>query len=124
VGGQIEVKNAATIMGQDQKHVKDVETDVGDSEEIDRPYLPTGGKIFLLNSMTKELARATGLEPAASCETGQSSDLAYLGGAGPHVVRTTLGSQIHWSKRTNSLTRQSNKLIINQLLRPVRSLGL
>ena len=82
MGGQIEVKNAATIMGQDQKHVKDVETDVGDSVEIDRPYLPTGGKIFLLNSMTKELARATGLEPAASCETGQSSDLAYLGEQG------------------------------------------
>ena len=54
MGGQIEVKNAATIMGQDQKHVKDVETDVGDSEEIDRPYLPTGGKIFLLNSMTDD----------------------------------------------------------------------
>ncbi len=35
VGGHIEVKNAATVMGHYQKHIKDVETDCGDSEEID-----------------------------------------------------------------------------------------
>src|ERR1017187_8451454 len=35
VAGHIEVNNAATIMGQYQKHVKDVETDCGDGEEID-----------------------------------------------------------------------------------------
>jgi len=36
VAGHIEVKNTATIMGQDQKDLKDVETDGGNREEIDR----------------------------------------------------------------------------------------
>jgi hypothetical protein len=35
VAGHIEVNNAATIMGQYQKHLKNVETDYGNSEEID-----------------------------------------------------------------------------------------
>ena len=32
--GYVEVKNAATIMSQYQKHVEDLETDCGDGEEI------------------------------------------------------------------------------------------
>ena len=39
VAGHIEVNNAATIMGQYKKHVKDVETDGGDSEEVDGDHL-------------------------------------------------------------------------------------
>jgi hypothetical protein len=35
VAGHIEVKNAATIMGQYQKHVKDLEPDGWDGKEID-----------------------------------------------------------------------------------------
>jgi len=35
MGGYIEVKNAATIMGQYQKHVEDLEANCGDREEID-----------------------------------------------------------------------------------------
>src|ERR1017187_7074328 len=35
VAGHIEVNNAATIVGQNQEHVKDVEPDCGDSEEVD-----------------------------------------------------------------------------------------
>ena len=33
------MKNATPVMGQDQKHIKDVETDGGDSEEIDGDQL-------------------------------------------------------------------------------------
>ena len=36
VAGDIEMNNAATIMGQYQKHVKDVEMHGGNREEIDR----------------------------------------------------------------------------------------
>jgi len=35
VGGDIEVKNATTIMRQYQKHVKDLKAEGGDGEEID-----------------------------------------------------------------------------------------
>ena len=34
VRGHVEVKNAATIMSQYQKHVEDLETDCGHGEEI------------------------------------------------------------------------------------------
>ena len=39
VRGNIEVKDAATIMGQYQEYVKDLETDRRDSEEIDGDHL-------------------------------------------------------------------------------------
>ena len=39
VGGHIEVKNATSIMVQYQKHVKDVKTDGGQGEEVDRDQL-------------------------------------------------------------------------------------
>src|SRR5215472_15277874 len=39
VGGHIEVKNATTVMSQHQKHVKDLETDGGHGEEVDRDQL-------------------------------------------------------------------------------------
>ena len=39
VGGHIEVKNAAPVMGQNQKHVKDLETDGGHREEVDGDQL-------------------------------------------------------------------------------------
>ena len=41
VGGHIEVQDAATIMGQHQKHVKDLETNRGHREEIDGDELQT-----------------------------------------------------------------------------------
>src|ERR1019366_8403037 len=39
VGGHIEVKNTATVMGQYQKYVEDLEADSGHSEEIDGDQL-------------------------------------------------------------------------------------
>jgi hypothetical protein len=39
VGSNIEVKNAAAVMGQHQEHVKNLETDGGDGEEIDGDQL-------------------------------------------------------------------------------------
>jgi hypothetical protein len=36
VSGHIEVKNTTTVMGQYEKHVKDLESDGGHGEEIDR----------------------------------------------------------------------------------------
>jgi hypothetical protein len=35
MGGHVEVQNAAPVMGQHQKHVKDLETDGGHGEEVD-----------------------------------------------------------------------------------------
>src|SRR5207237_10544072 len=35
VGGHIEVENAALVIGQNEKHVKNLEADRGDGEEID-----------------------------------------------------------------------------------------
>jgi hypothetical protein len=35
VGGHIEVQNATAVMGQHQKHVKDLETDGGHGEEVE-----------------------------------------------------------------------------------------
>jgi hypothetical protein len=34
VGGHVEVQNATPVMGQHQKHVKDLETDSGHREEV------------------------------------------------------------------------------------------
>ena len=39
VGGHIEVRNAPTVMGQHQEHVKDLEANGGHSEEIDGDQL-------------------------------------------------------------------------------------
>src|ERR1700745_2007395 len=39
VGGHIEMKNATTIMGQHQKHVKNLETECGYGEEVDGDQL-------------------------------------------------------------------------------------
>ena len=39
VGGHIEVQDATPVMGQHQKHVKDLETDRGHCEEVDRDQL-------------------------------------------------------------------------------------
>ena len=39
VGGHIEVQNATPVMGQYQKHVKDLETDGGHREEVDGDQL-------------------------------------------------------------------------------------
>ncbi len=39
VGGHIEVQNAAAVMGQHQKHVKDLETNGGHGEEVDGDHL-------------------------------------------------------------------------------------
>src|ERR1035441_2777631 len=39
VGSHIEVKNATTVMGQDQKHIKNLEADGGHSEKIDGDQL-------------------------------------------------------------------------------------
>ena len=35
VGGYVEVQNTTPVMGQDQKHVKDLEADSGHREEVD-----------------------------------------------------------------------------------------
>jgi len=35
MGGHIEVEDATPVMGQDQKHVKDLETESGHGEEVD-----------------------------------------------------------------------------------------
>jgi hypothetical protein len=35
VAGHVEVEDATTIMGQDQKHVEDLKTDGRDRKEID-----------------------------------------------------------------------------------------
>jgi hypothetical protein len=35
MGGPIEVKNATPVMGQHQKHIKDLETDSGHREKVD-----------------------------------------------------------------------------------------
>jgi len=35
VCGHIEVENAPTVMGQNQKHVKDLKTEGGHGEEVD-----------------------------------------------------------------------------------------
>jgi hypothetical protein len=35
VGGHVEVQNATPVMGQHQKHVKDLEADRGHGEEVD-----------------------------------------------------------------------------------------
>src|SRR6516162_8473980 len=37
--GHAEVDNASAVMGQYQKHVKNLEADSGDSEEVDRNHL-------------------------------------------------------------------------------------
>jgi hypothetical protein len=39
VGSPIEVKNATPVMGQYQKHIKDLETDSGHREEVDGEQL-------------------------------------------------------------------------------------
>ena len=39
VAGHVELENATTIMGQDQKHVEDLKTDGRDREEIERNEL-------------------------------------------------------------------------------------
>src|SRR6516225_1639861 len=39
VGGHIEVENALTVMGQNQKHVKDLKTEGGHGEEVDGDQL-------------------------------------------------------------------------------------
>jgi len=39
VGGHIEVENAALVIGQNEKHVKNLEADRGDGEEIDGDQL-------------------------------------------------------------------------------------
>ena len=39
VGGHIEVENAASVMGQNEKHVKNLEADRGHGEEIDGDQL-------------------------------------------------------------------------------------
>ena len=39
VGGHIAVQNATPVMGQNQKHVKDLETDRGHGEEVDGDQL-------------------------------------------------------------------------------------
>ena len=39
VGGHIEVENAPAVMSQHQKHVKNLETNGGHSEEVDRDQL-------------------------------------------------------------------------------------
>ena len=39
MGGHIEVQNAPPVMGQYQEHVKNLETDGGDSKEVDRDQL-------------------------------------------------------------------------------------
>src|SRR5467141_1916375 len=39
VGGHIEVQDAAPVMGQHQKHIKDLETDSGHREEVDGDQL-------------------------------------------------------------------------------------
>jgi len=39
VGGHVEVQNTAPVMGQHQKHVKDLEADRGHREEVDRDQL-------------------------------------------------------------------------------------
>ncbi len=39
VGGHIEVKNPTPVMGQYQKHVKDLEPDGGHGEKVDRDQL-------------------------------------------------------------------------------------
>ena len=39
VGGDVEVHNATPVMGQHQKHVKDLETEVGHGEEVDGDQL-------------------------------------------------------------------------------------
>src|ERR1700693_5507263 len=38
-GGHVEVQNATPVMGQDQKHVKNLETDSGHREEVDGDQL-------------------------------------------------------------------------------------
>src|SRR5690348_10327172 len=39
VGGHVEVQNAPPVMGQYKEHVKNLETDGGDSKEVDRDQL-------------------------------------------------------------------------------------
>ncbi len=39
VGGHIKVQNATPVVGQHQKHVKDVEADSGHREEVDGDQL-------------------------------------------------------------------------------------
>jgi len=39
MGGHIEVQNAPPVMGQYQEHAKNLETDGGDSKEVDRDQL-------------------------------------------------------------------------------------
>ena len=60
VGSHIEMKNAATVMGQHQKHVKDVKTDCGDSEEIRRRRAARRG---FPRTYAKSERVASGIEP-------------------------------------------------------------
>jgi hypothetical protein len=56
VGGHIEVQNAATIMGQHQKDVKDLKTDRGHREEVDGHQLLG----VILQKCTPSLRRGLG----------------------------------------------------------------
>src|SRR5664280_1312607 len=59
VGSHIEVKNATPVMGQYQKHVKNLETDGGHSEEVDGDHL---GEVVLQERARSETA-ACGCAP-------------------------------------------------------------